>query len=903
MVRVNPWLLILAINLVAGPKRAWSIAPQNKYLNNISFDDVLLKVENLQFQKPTPSDRSILCAVEELAQHHELPQFYAGLSPKETVSRAFSVDGLARKILRLSQRNIAGLADSARSIDAAQSMELVQSWLLDNLDECETALLALVVDRPEWGWRMADATGKLGGSGFFDGNLNALGTYDECLPIHVMSNLDDIVGTNVPHGRFDGAYFLGRLKISSTIKPPSNDSELALGWEEEEEEEEFYSHYEDVLNPAVVLKRLQSSNQNKKDAVVLESPYHEDYGIDWSLLGNPEPIVQDIILGTLFQRPHLGICLPSVCKVEVVEVVLEEIIQEVLAFLVQNDTIDYPFAYDIGSYYYTEEKKQGFTGGDLACIVIILLFGLLVIVGTCTEIFGYRDEKVNNYKSTPVKVLLCFSLYTNGSKLFNTDRTKQNIECINGLRVFSMVWVILGHTYWVGGAIPWQNPFGVGDIFFDWYMNVVFEGLFAVDTFFTLGGFLMSFLTLKELDKRNGKLNILFVYLHRYCRLTPLYGIVILFVSTLLVHMGQGPFWMYMHEESDKCAENWWTNILYINNFVAQDRICLEVSWYLAVDFQVFLIGPPLVWIMWHYRRIGWTVAGVALAVSCAVPGILTGIRDWPPSITFTIMSLDWMDKFYVRPYNRAAPYIWGVIFGYIMHHLPKKYHRREGEKIHWYYILAGWLISALICLSCIFGLTEKWLVNFSCILSEKCFSTTEAVFFAAFSRLAWAIGISWVIFACQTGYAGFIGHVLGYPLWNPLSRMTYECYLIHLPMIYAFHKSRKSVMYFDKFFMFYVFMGHLIVSVILSVFLTLMFESPFIGLEKLLFSGPQKKRAEFKRQQSQIQEQIDAQKIESENGEANEAFEDDNVRASECSSSSGDREDPDAIVVTNASH
>lgn len=144
------------------------------------------------------------------------------------------------------------------------------------------------------------------------------------------------------------------------------------------------------------------------------------------------------------------------------------------------------------------------------------------------------------------------------------------------------------------------------------------------------------------------------------------------------------------------------------------------------------------------------------------------------------------MDKFYVRPYNRAAPYIWGVIFGYIMHHLPKKYHRREGEKIHWvteyylatqgtfhvsscsnlklgvffflqYYILAGWLISALICLSCIFGLTEKWLVNFSCILTERCFSTTEAVFFAAFSRLAWAVGISWVIFACQTGYAGLL--------------------------------------------------------------------------------------------------------------------------------------------------
>lgn len=211
---------------------------------------------------------------------------------------------------------------------------------------------------------MVDATGKLGGSGFFDGNLNALGTYDECLPIHVMSNLDNIDESNVPHGRFDGAYFLGRLKISSSIKPPQNETDRDLSWEEEE----FYSHFEDDTSPAMILKHLQDSSKGTKDAVVLESPYHEDYGVDWSLLGNPKPIVQDIILGTLFQRPHLGICLPSVCKVEVVEEVLEDLIQEVLSFLVQNDTIDYPFAYDIGSYYYTEDESKGFTGGDLACM-------------------------------------------------------------------------------------------------------------------------------------------------------------------------------------------------------------------------------------------------------------------------------------------------------------------------------------------------------------------------------------------------------------------------------------------------------------------------------------------------------------------------------------------------------
>ena len=65
----------------------------------------------------------------------------------------------------------------------------------------------------------------------------------------------------------------------------------------------------------------------------------------------------------------------------------------------------------------------------------------------------------------PVKFLLCFSAYTNGSKLFSTSNTPQNIDCINGLRVLSMGWVIMGHTYYIGAAqLPWDNPFAIADV-------------------------------------------------------------------------------------------------------------------------------------------------------------------------------------------------------------------------------------------------------------------------------------------------------------------------------------------------------------------------------------------------------------------------------------------------------
>jgi hypothetical protein len=88
-----------------------------------------------------------------------------------------------------------------------------------------------------------------------------------------------------------------------------------------------------------------------------------------------------------------------------------------------------------------------------------------------------------------VAYFVVFSLYTNSKKLFSTGRTKDktvtaekkaenpaattpakgasevNIKCLNGIKVFSMLWIMLGHTYTVGLAKnPWVNPFAQADV-------------------------------------------------------------------------------------------------------------------------------------------------------------------------------------------------------------------------------------------------------------------------------------------------------------------------------------------------------------------------------------------------------------------------------------------------------
>ena len=80
-------------------------------------------------------------------------------------------------------------------------------------------------------------------------------------------------------------------------------------------------------------------------------------------------------------------------------------------------------------------------------------------------------------------------------------------------------------------------------------------------------GLLVTYLTLKELTKNNGKMNWVLFYVHRYWRITPVYAMVIAIAATLAIQFGKGPqkedFFSYTQE---KCQQYWWSYLLYFNN-------------------------------------------------------------------------------------------------------------------------------------------------------------------------------------------------------------------------------------------------------------------------------------------------------------------------------------------------
>ena len=127
------------------------------------------------------------------------------------------------------------------------------------------------------------------------------------------------------------------------------------------------------------------------------------------------------------------------------------------------------------------------------------------------------------------KFLKCFDLQRSFESLTNTTTKPGQIPCLNGIRVLSINWVVLGHCYLVFVSLAADKLWLFKTMIHRRNNPIVFNGYPSVDTFFTLSGFLVSYLLLKQLAKGATSWQHWFAYyFHRYVRLTPPYLIVIL---------------------------------------------------------------------------------------------------------------------------------------------------------------------------------------------------------------------------------------------------------------------------------------------------------------------------------------------------------------------------------------
>uniref|UniRef100_A0A182N643 Nose resistant-to-fluoxetine protein N-terminal domain-containing protein n=1 Tax=Anopheles dirus TaxID=7168 RepID=A0A182N643_9DIPT len=326
---------------------------------------------------------------------------------------------------------------------------------------------------------------------------------------------------------------------------------------------------------------------------------------------------------------------------------------------------------------------------------------------------GLYKDRCKGTRFSLHDILACFDVGPNAASILSVERAgEDSLTCVHGLRLYSLLWTVLVHTYLQLFAVS-ENRYGrkIAERYF--LYQLVGNASFSVDTFFFISGLLIVYLYLKSVTKagqpvtsekatsagdhgesdagsgptgptagdtamagrdssgpslagasRKAGLSILY----RYLRLTPVYWFTIVANEIILK-------WTYDRSvftpgiiDHITCDRFWWRNIFYVNNWFPFTEMCMIWSWYLANDMQFYVIAIVLLMISSRNFRLA-----VGLLFLC-----LGG--SWLLSVYFSLHyrytykvadPFESFDILYDKPWQRIGPYIVGMITGYILHRRP----------------------------------------------------------------------------------------------------------------------------------------------------------------------------------------------------------------------------------------
>ena len=434
---------------------------------------------------------------------------------------------------------------------------------------------------------------------------------------------------------------------------------------------------------------------------------------------------------------HYGTCIPSGCKQWEFQ---ESITNHYQMLGVSGVTVDC----------YNEQYPTEWGEWEIIGSLIIGFVFSIVVIATAYELLAP--------KRCPPK-LKAFSAASNCEKIFavSVGKSKQ-ITCFHAMRVLSICWVLLGH----------QNLFMLGNInnilsytkmTKNTGMQIVWAGYRAVDTFFFIGGLLLSkallssdfcikkrqltnekdFMSQERLLWEEIKLQGLITTIVTFVKKYVMYVIVRiiriwpgLFMITMF-YAGPSKFFVSGPNQSaysvnylETCRKRWWWDLTFFNNFIeagaydetdARTQACLGQSWYVAVDFQIYLIMPflilPIKLFKWKQMYL-WLLT----LISCVIPGVIIIKNHLGPASMFSNPLSDFKDLIYVKPWARMTPYMVGSLCAVWIIQIEKnkksgkemmeEFYKKYPAIAAMYPRVLGWAAVTAIALTVVFGLTNK---------------------------------------------------------------------------------------------------------------------------------------------------------------------------------------------------
>ncbi|XP_055297842.1 uncharacterized protein LOC129566166 isoform X2 [Sitodiplosis mosellana] len=432
----------------------------------------------------------------------------------------------------------------------------------------------------------------------------------------------------------------------------------------------------------------------------------------------------------------------------------------------------------------------------------------------------------SNHLSIPQRLLLSFGLSTNAKTILSTKELPQeSIGCVHGLRVFSMMWTILVHTYLQLFAVT-ENRYSkqLSEKTF-WY-QILGNASYTVDTFFFISGFLVTLLFLRTKSSTkssnaggfiSGTKQSFLLVIYRYIRLTPVYFMVIIINAVTLKYVYNKSVFTPGLPDHITCPNYWWRNILYIQIWFPFSQLCMLWSWYLADDMQFYIWAIIILILSKRHGRTAVAIIVTFLLTSWVVSALVSLNFNYEHRTSEPLESFGYL---YEKPWTRLGPYVMGMMAGYVLNR-----YKSAPPAITPFINVVLWMMSLGVMLLLVFGVWNGTL------------NLLWTALYVSLGHSAWGLALVWIVLSCKWGLAKPIDRLLSFRGMLPLSRLTYCAYLIHPITQIVMSLDLKGTIHIQHSLVFTVFLGNVVMAYTVALILSLVFEAPIVRLLKILFS------------------------------------------------------------------
>ncbi|KHJ85633.1 hypothetical protein OESDEN_14636 [Oesophagostomum dentatum] len=226
------------------------------------------------------------------------------------------------------------------------------------------------------------------------------------------------------------------------------------------------------------------------------------------------------------------------------------------------------------------------------------------------------------------------------------------------------------------------------------------------------------------------------------------------------------------------------SHLTFLGNWQATPT-CMGYLWYLGLDMQLYIIAPFMLHLLYKNPYAGRLTAALLIVASmflrgayCTAYGVCHKSDVDIPFISYpgqdpkTLASIyAGLWEMYGRPYTKCGPFILGLLFGTATVGMKPRLSRATSRLITSAFLA--------LCICVIYAiLPQYWYGEYL---------TRYNLYYTAMFRTVFSIGICGMMLAIISRLES-----KSYPLiWCVLARLTYNTYLLHMPIIYLFNYSQ----------------------------------------------------------------------------------------------------------------